>query len=84
MVIRYTFWVVELPYFVIFPFRGLCPYPVNVENFLRDLIQSPPYPGLFPFPGLFTHYFKASICMSIYLFESSNNRKQILSGINYS
>ena len=64
---------VELPYPIIFPFPGLFTYPVNVQEFLRALIQGLTYPVLFPHPIVFPYPVKASIHKSAYFFESNNN-----------
>ena len=82
IVIRCTFWGVELPYLLILPFNASCLYTVNVENSPRDLMPYPTYPILFNFSVLFNHSIKASICMYAYCFERNNNHKQIFSGIN--
>ena len=65
MVIRYTAFDVELSYLVIFPFPGLFTYPVNVQEFLRDLIPGLPYPGLFPFT---VSFFPCNIYLSYQIF----------------
>ena len=70
MAIQYTTGGVELPYPVKFP------YPVNVQEFLRDFIIGLPYPVKFPYPV------KVSIRKSTYLFKSNNHQPQKSSGLN--
>ena len=70
MVLRYILCDFELPN----PEKKL--YPSFLQIFLHDLILYIPYPGKFPYP------IKSSILKSAYFFESGNNQKQKLSGLN--
>ena len=77
MFMRYTVGGVELPYIVNFP------YPVNVQEFLVDLILGLLYPIKFPSPVKFLHPIKASVRNHAHLFESNNNHLLKSSGLKY-
>ena len=78
VVLQYLVCDVELPN------PGKYPYPGFIQKFIHDLILGLPYPGKFPYPGISLILSKLQYAKSEYLFEINNNKKQKLSGLNYS
>ena len=68
MVIQYTLGHVELPYPVKFIHSIQFPYPINIQEFLHNLILGLPFTVKFPYPV------KYSMRNSAYFFKRKNNQ----------